>query len=133
MSNIFSFEERIRNRKFNEQVIDEISKLNSYYDFSIDGDSGIAYLHHNVFICIFFKFIPRSETTTLPSVIDSLNGLTKTEEIYSTGEWFVESLYRLEKGDYYKLLPFVYKKDKEKGWIENVKDIAYHCSIRNEK
>lgn len=124
MTKVFSFEDKIRDKNFEKQVVDKISNLNSFYDFETEGDLGIAFLHLEKFFCIFFRYVPRSETTTLPTIEDSLNGISKTEEVYSTGEWFVESLYKLEKKDYFQILPYIYKKEKKPGWLEYVMKLA---------
>lgn len=120
MSNILNFEEHAKSHKFNEDVINILSEANSLYEYGQDGNNGIAYLHFNKYIYIFFKYIPRGETTDLPNLLDSLQGLESNYR-FSKGEWTVEKITILEKKDALRFFPVIYSKNKPKGWIESFK------------
>jgi len=122
MARIFSFEKHLQERHFDKQVVKKIKELNPLFDFRTDNKDGLAFLHLKDFTCIFFTYIPRTETTYLPTINQSLNGIKETSGSYSTGEWYVNKIYRLSQKEYLKIIPLVYKKDKKKGWISELKN-----------
>ena len=89
MSKIINFEERSKKYKFEEQVVSVFLEKNKFYDFLEDLNSGVAFLHHNQYIYVFFSYIPRGEFTEMPTLSESFNGIQVSPKI-SQGEWFVD-------------------------------------------
>ena len=57
MSKIINFEERSKKYKFEEQVVSVFLEKNKFYDFLEDLNSGVAFLHYNQYIYVFFFYI----------------------------------------------------------------------------
>lgn len=120
MGKIISFEERSKKFKFEEQVKTVFKEKNSFYEFCMDGDSGVAFLHHNQYVYVFFNYIPRGEKTDLPTLEESFAGKPICPKV-SKGEWCVDKIIVMKKRVALKTLPLIYSAQKKEGWLDHFK------------
>jgi hypothetical protein len=132
VSKIINFEERSKKYKFDEQVVSVFLEKNKFYDFLEDINSGVAFLHHNQYIYVFFSYISRGEFTDMPTLSESFSGIQISPKI-SQGEWFVDKIVKLKKDTALKTLPLIYSSHKETGWLDDFKNQVIINSKEKEK